>query len=325
MASRFLFNETLWEELRDRVPEAKMVRAAVAYLGAGGSKLLPLRKGDKLLVDMSLQAVRSGTTDPREVQKFLKKGVVVYTRQSLHAKFFVIDRMVIAGSSNISNNAKKGLDEAAVLTGDVAAVRAAITAFEQMCTEPVRKEYLERCLQEYKPPKFPKGKGGERIQRKLWVIGDLAYGDLPADEEEAANGAVQKVSKKLESGHYYEQCEVDFYHSTRKEKLFERFGEQDALITCVASGRGYHVYPPGRVLGIDTIMRSNGKERYLVLFEAPTKAKPVSWTAFSDAAPLALPNAKELEARPLVIDDQREIDAVLRLWNMRGKFRSAGR
>jgi phosphatidylserine/phosphatidylglycerophosphate/cardiolipin synthase-like enzyme len=154
MASRFLFNEALWDELGARIPKAKAVRAGVAYLGTGASALLPLRKGDKLVVDLSLRAVRSGTTDPREIQKFLRRGVEVFSRGSLHAKFFIIDKTTIAGSSNISKNAKDSLDEAAVLTDDPATTRRALATFEQLCTEPVRKDYLQKCLKEYRPTGF---------------------------------------------------------------------------------------------------------------------------------------------------------------------------
>ena len=154
MASRFLFNETLWAELEARIPKARVTRAAVAYVGSGASGLLPLKKGDKLVVDMSLKAVRSGTTDPREVKRLLRSGVQVFSRGSLHAKFFVIDRLVIAGSSNISKHARHHLDEAAILTDDAATVRRAVSTFDQLCTEPVRKDYLEKCIAEYRPPRL---------------------------------------------------------------------------------------------------------------------------------------------------------------------------
>ncbi|MBI2392252.1 MAG: hypothetical protein HYV09_21875 [Deltaproteobacteria bacterium] len=161
MATRFIFNNALWDELAARVPRHH-VRAAVAYLGTGASRLLPLKKGDQLVIDMSLRAVRSGVTDPREVRTFLRRGVEVFSRATLHTKFFVLGNTVIAGSSNISRHAKDVLDEAAVLTDDGATVRRAISIFEELCTEPVRKEYLAKCLKEYRPPKFLGTSGSTR-------------------------------------------------------------------------------------------------------------------------------------------------------------------
>lgn len=203
MASRFLFNDTLWSELNDRIPKAKTVRAAVAYFATGASTILPLRKGDKLVVDMSLRTVRAGTTDPREVRKLLRRGVQVFSRASLHAKFFIIDRVVVAGSANISGNARDKRDEAAVLTDDGAAVRRAMATFEQLCTEPVRKGYLDKCIAEYRPPKFigvPARTDSSRkkpTHAKVWLIGGLTYRNVPKDEEAEANRVLKEVSKKL--------------------------------------------------------------------------------------------------------------------------------
>ena len=56
-ATRFLANDNLWAELRDRVKKAKSVKAAVAYLGSGGADLLCLKKGDTLVVNMGMQTV----------------------------------------------------------------------------------------------------------------------------------------------------------------------------------------------------------------------------------------------------------------------------
>jgi hypothetical protein len=61
---------------------------AVAYFGSGASKLLPLKKGSILVVDMSERAVRSGQTKPSEVLKLINVGVETHTVDNLHAKVF---------------------------------------------------------------------------------------------------------------------------------------------------------------------------------------------------------------------------------------------
>jgi phosphatidylserine/phosphatidylglycerophosphate/cardiolipin synthase-like enzyme len=224
MGSRFLFNVALWDELSSRIPKATTVRAAVAYLGTGASRLLPLRRGDKLVVDMSLRAVRSGTTDPREVQRFLRRGVQVFSRGSLHAKFFVIDRTVIAGSANISGHARNSLDEAAVMTDDGAAVRRALATFELLCTEPVRKNYLDKCIAEYRPPKFvpgerPPGSRRKKSEGRVWLIGGLRYRDLPEREQDDADAALKRASKRLMD---FERSKVECTHYPKKLAFFSR-------------------------------------------------------------------------------------------------------
>ena len=105
-------------------------------------------------MDMSLGAVREGVTDPRAVQTLMARGVRVFTRASLHAKFIVTGQTLIASSANASHNSREALDEAGIITNDPAAVRRAVGFFEKLCTEPVRKKYLAKCIGEYRPPRF---------------------------------------------------------------------------------------------------------------------------------------------------------------------------
>jgi hypothetical protein len=74
--TRFLYNDQLWNELQ-RCSNAKNVCAAVAFIGTGGADLLPLKRRDTLVVDLSLTAVKQGSTDPREIKKFIARGVTV--------------------------------------------------------------------------------------------------------------------------------------------------------------------------------------------------------------------------------------------------------
>ncbi len=322
MASRFLFNEALWDELGERVPKAKSVRAAVAYLGTGASSLLPLRKGDRLVVDMSLRAVRAGTTDPREVRKLLRKGVEVFSRGSLHAKFFILDKTTIAGSSNLSNHAKNSLDEAAVLTDDPATTRRASAIFEQLCNEPVRKDYLQKCIEAYRPPKFTggppqRGKRKKLSQGKVWIIGGLQYRGIPQREGEDSERVLKKARKKLLD---FEHSEVDSSHYAKPQAFFRRLREDDWLIVCVGDGRGFDVWPPARFMGIDHYARGGGKQRYMLLYEVPTNGKNVRWGAFRSAVPAFVKAARGSKPRTTPITNEAEADALLRLWSAQGKF-----
>lgn len=87
---------------------------AVAYFGAGGHKLLPLREGSKLVVDASIAAVSNGITNPKALRKLHTKGVEVYSIPLLHAKVFAFDSVGFVGSTNVSFNSKNRLFEANV-------------------------------------------------------------------------------------------------------------------------------------------------------------------------------------------------------------------
>ena len=95
MGTRFLTSEPLWNEIRNRVRRAKHARVAVAYFGTGRSKLLPLRRGHKLVVDLSIASVRQGVTNPSEIRTLQRRGVEVFSRGTLHSKFFLFDETLI--------------------------------------------------------------------------------------------------------------------------------------------------------------------------------------------------------------------------------------
>jgi hypothetical protein len=324
MAARFLFNADLWAELAVRLQKAERARVAVAYLGTGASRLLPLREGHRLLVDMSLRSVRSGTTDPREVKKFMAKGVRVFSRGSLHAKFFVFDRVVIAGSCNISGHAQNVLDEAAILTDDTSAVARASSTFDRLCTEPVRGEYLRRCIKEYRPPHFAGQTQEDRKRRKrvdqgkLWVIGGLVHQGVPAAEETKAERVRKRAQRKLtDEGRF----EVDDINYARPERFFKALREDDWIIQCVKDGAGFDVYPPSRFLGIDAYPRGPGKHRYLLLLETPVNAQSVRWQQLRRSAAGKLHAIDRPRPKTLPVRSNEEADALLRLWDAKGRFR----
>ena len=114
----FLINEDIWDTIPKIIKASNHADVVVAYLGTDGSKLLPLKKGDRLVLDLSIATVKAGATNPHEVEKLMKRGVQVFTRRNLHAKIVVSDKEVLTGSANISKNSRDTLDEAAILTND---------------------------------------------------------------------------------------------------------------------------------------------------------------------------------------------------------------
>jgi phosphatidylserine/phosphatidylglycerophosphate/cardiolipin synthase-like enzyme len=180
-SSRFVRNKELWTALREHVRKATGVRAAIAYFGRNGAKLLPLKQGDTIVADVSLGAVRHGITDPRALRTLLQRGVTIFSRPTLHAKFIIANRTLIASSANVSRNSRDILDEAGIITTDPAAVQRSADFFEKLCTQPVGKKYLDRCIAEYRPPRFKaaieKPILRERAQwvpeANLWFVGGL--------------------------------------------------------------------------------------------------------------------------------------------------------
>jgi hypothetical protein len=186
-ASRFVSGRAVWPEIRRAVATSSPVRAAIAYLGKGAADQLPLKPGDSLLVDVSSNAVRHGVTDPSEVLRLQEGGVTIYNRSSLHAKFVIAGGILVVGSANASARSESFLDEAALITGDATAVRAALAHFTSLSTEPIGPAFLRERIREYRPPRFlPGGRRSTRPRRraKLWYLGRVGtYEPVGADAE----------------------------------------------------------------------------------------------------------------------------------------------
>ncbi len=103
-ATTFLSNETLWQAISAQLNLARRVDAAIAYLGQGGAKILPLKRGDRLVADMSPANVRAGSTDPREIERLVQRSVQAFTRHNLRVKLNISHKSVISGSANVSKH-----------------------------------------------------------------------------------------------------------------------------------------------------------------------------------------------------------------------------
>jgi hypothetical protein len=140
----------VWPEITSLVKKGHENKVAVAFVAKGARKLLPLKRGDTILVDMSLGRVRSGATNPFAVEEFLNQGVSVYTCSRLHAKVFVLGSRAVVGSSNVSDAANSVLEEAVLITNETGVVSAAKKFIEELLGGPDTLEVTEPLLKELK-------------------------------------------------------------------------------------------------------------------------------------------------------------------------------
>ncbi len=313
----FLTDERLWERLWATIKAARRVEAAIAYFGQDGAKLLPLRPGDRLVVDMSPGTVRAGGTDPREIEKLLQRGVQVFTRRNLHAKVIIADSAVIAGSANISRHSRQSLDEAAILTDDPAVVRRAREFVNRICTEPVRPIYLKECKKIYKPPRPHVEKKPIDSVAKLWVI-HLEEGDIPEEELPRFERGKRRAAKRVRDKN---QFETDSFWETYRSSLVRGLKVGDWIVQVLTSQDGsVMVYPPGQLLLLDIYARRNGKKRYVFHIEVPKRGQRYRWVDFRRKARRIL--ASQLtKPRTIPIRDPLKADALLSLWTASGYLR----
>jgi hypothetical protein len=320
----FLSNDTLWQKLSHCIKTSRHVDAAIAYFGQGGPKLLPLRRGDRLIVDMSPATVRAGGNDPREVEKLIRRGIRVFTRRHLHAKTIVTDRTAISGSANVSKRSQQLLDEAAILTNAPSTVRRAREFIERLSTEPVLPEYLEQCKQLYRPPRLNDGLAdGNKMQRrtkhaKLWVVNLREYA-IPDSEAERYHQGEVKVEESVKNTN---SSDTDSFHWPSRPRMADELELGEWIIRIMTNkDMTITVYPPGRLLFIDTYVRDleSGKKRYAFHLEVPKHGETMCWEDFRRAAKSILKTDKFTAPRTRPIRDVQEADRLFALWTPGGK------
>lgn len=194
------------------------VFAAVAYVT--NSTLFPFRKGDVLVVDMSEEAVRAGNTNPSEIDALRKKGVHLYTRQSLHAKVLVFAQGAVVGSANLSDNSL-GNEEAAVWVSDPLVRRTIKETIHEWAKEPITPEYIKHCKRIYKPPKGGRRRGRQAAQRehRVWVC-RVDEGDPPEWMKHQISAAERRAQKRIVKKKEYEPYTTLSYD--RREGFFPK-------------------------------------------------------------------------------------------------------
>lgn len=99
----------------------------MAFLGAEAPDILPMKRGDTLVVNASDSAVRSRSTSPDAITTYLSHGVLVYTESELHAKVIVMSSWAAVGSANASLRSRDRMIEAVVVTDDKTIITSALT------------------------------------------------------------------------------------------------------------------------------------------------------------------------------------------------------
>lgn len=319
-----LVGNDIWEVLPQIVKSAKHTDAAIAYCGQDGAKLFPLKRGDCLVVDMSLTTVKAGSTSPYEIEKLVKRGVKVFTRPNLHAKIVVADKRVVVGSANVSKNSRDILDEAAILTDDPITVKRAKEFLARLRTEPVLPEYLSKCKSAYKPPRTT-GKHlsiGKRIRRvkhaKLWLVNLVDYVSIPESEIKSFEKSEDKALALLGDA---QKTVLETFHWPYKPKMADELETGDWIIECVRhKDESISVHPPACLIFIDHYARNpQGKERYLFHLESPKRGEIMDWKRFQKVLGSIL--GKQIsQPRTMPIRNTEQADDLLRLWMPKGRI-----
>lgn len=281
MTTTFLQSE-LWNKIDHLAKRAKRKHIAVAYLGSGASNLIPLSKGDTLVIDLSLQAAKSGQTNPHEVAKYIRAGASVFSCANLHAKVYLFDKTSVVGSGNLSLHSRNALVEAGIVTNDSTVLKSARGFIKSIQVEPVTPEYLKLCKREYRPPKFGGGVRGNRKRRdkrvlptysRLWLSGvfDATFSD---EEERISERENRRALREVKDKRKYEVDSVRWVG----ESHITRTARKGDFIVQIYNDK---VYPPFRIVRISKYQLPNRKStRYFLHIEEDKRPKLFRWSKF---------------------------------------------
>jgi len=211
-----LLIENIWETITQSVKKRLPNYVAVAYFGSDGANLLPLKKGDILVVDASDSSVKSGVTNPIELEKLKNKGVHIFSYPQLHSKIFVFGKTMFIGSANVSLNSKENLFEA-VLMVNQESIEEAKTYILGLAQFPLEEKELSRLKSIYKAPKFHTNEGGQAIKffaNRIYLASIEATGYSKGYEEPLKLGR----KKIIEQGEQANECVAFEWSSVPKLK-----------------------------------------------------------------------------------------------------------
>lgn len=299
--SAALITSNAWRALTATARRARgRSSIAVAYLGAGASRLLPLKAGSRLVVDASEPAVKAGQTNPNELRRFVRRQVRVYSVPNLHAKVFVLGREAFIGSANVSTHSATALVEAIVRTTEPKVVGAAKRFVRDMCVHELGPEAIKRLSKLYRPPRFLR-RGAPRRQ----VFPRAADPELPRlqlaqlkpdDPPEASEDTEKRAQAVAKSRRKHQR-------SHRLDEFFIvgrcRYEPGDTVVQVLKDdGKARMVFPPGNVVHVRKW--SDGRRRVTFVFLEVPKVRSVRLDRLADR--LGWGTGKKLKRHGLVRD-----------------------
>ncbi|WP_458682676.1 phospholipase D-like domain-containing protein [Prescottella equi] len=240
-----------WETIAEEIGAARRRHAAVAFLGADAPRILPMKRGDTLVINASDSAVRSRATSPAAIEEYLQAGVRVYNERDLHAKVIATSQCAVVGSANASTRSRDLALEAVVITEDPTVVSKVKRFVTGLAEEP--KRLTDRDL-----PRL----------RKLWEEGETNDPDRAVP---GVNRDPEGLITDFSAGFVLEamgEQDVDAAVSAKITRRVRR-GHRDSSIGAdwLVLSRGDEGYPVGTVL---FVVDEDGVDPPKVITSEPT-------------------------------------------------------
>lgn len=276
---KFLSND-IWTSIKSLSDKSRRTKVAVAYFGTGAATQLTLKKGDTLLVAMTLGNVKVGQVNPFEVEKLYNKGVHIYNLANLHSKIYLFDKSVIIGSANVSSNSADTLIESGLLTDDSKAISQADSFIKAHCIEKIEQDYIEVCKKNYNPPKFFSSRQKQEITKskfkgqlsRLWVISTVISS---IDDEISANDD-KHFDKMISNKRTFKKEKISY---PLNDSFIQQVREGDILIEVFTTKVNSKILEPKRALGVSL---NKSKTHKILLVEERKNPITKGWKALEN-------------------------------------------
>jgi hypothetical protein len=274
MSTRFITKD-LWPTLTAAIKKSsRACHVAVAYLGQGASKLLPLPSGSRLIVDASERTVKLGLTCPAELIKLQKRGVKVFSLANLHAKVYVVGKSAFIGSANVSSHSAGTLVETLLYTTEPGAVRDARQFVRDHSLQELGPRMLKELAKIYRPPRVPGGKRGKtRVKETVagptlprLLLVQLALTTWSERDQNLHDRGMAVAKKRRQHPRSFELDSFGWSGHCSCQR-----GDVVVQITDEGNGRVL-VAPPGNVLHVRT-RRDGNRQLSFVYVELPIRRR----------------------------------------------------
>ncbi len=288
---RFVTGRALWRWITHFGRRSNGRRlVAVPYVGSGGAGLVHLTRGDVLVTSLTEANARAGLIDPREIRQLQRKGVRIYTRPDLHAKVYLLGRLALVASANLSKHSKDFLEEAGLIVGHGPTAAVIRQWFGTLMAQPVTPSILRRCLSVYRPAPFPqerhetnglkksrpRRKGSTAPPQRVWLV-TFDWLDFPRGElaEERKGDAIARMRMGRKRGY-----EIVPWRFTNQDKFIGRLERDHRFIPVELGDNGPEWVHPHEIVHEVRRVKTRRGTAYHVHVEAFKHYRRIRWVRF---------------------------------------------
>lgn len=305
----------VWKEITPLVRSCRSRRrVAMAYLGADAPRLLPMRRGDQLIVAATVANARAGAINPDAIDRYLSVGVRVMAHPDLHAKVLRLGDVTIVGSANASATSES-LQEGVVIDRSMSVAHNVDVFIDELELNSTQVDtVLAESLRQAWEQRFRDGGVDRNPPTGIWPApGARLFIDESEDvtwpsNAEAVRSSHQQAWRRRAGSHWYNDSWLVntsvLVTAKPGDLLVLRHTDVDDVTI---------VYPPGEILGEPVRVGRSTRKIIPLRYPDPTWVKPVEVDEF-DRRLRAL-TGKRL-GRPRQVRDRTMVEAVLKIFDL---------